>query len=80
VLFPITSQPPSDRFAVPEMEKRCAGLDASRRLWIILVEYNQDVIGQSFYLEPEPPLGHFSKAFSAVNERTHCPPCQHARR
>jgi hypothetical protein len=33
------------------------------RLWIILDEYNQDVIGRSFYLEPEPPLGYFSKAF-----------------
>jgi hypothetical protein len=66
VLFPITSRPPSpDRFAVeiPEMEKRRAGLDASLRLWIILDEYNQDVIGQSFYLEPDPQLGHFSKAF-----------------
>jgi hypothetical protein len=66
VLFPITSQPPfADRFAVeiPEMEKRRAGLDATLRLWIILDEYNQDTIGQSFYLEPEPPLGRFSKAF-----------------
>jgi hypothetical protein len=45
------------------MEKRRAGLDPTRRLWIILDEYNQDVIGQSFYLEPEPPLGRFSKAF-----------------
>ena len=66
VLFPITSQPPSaDRFAaeIPEMEKRRAGLDAILRLWIILDEYNQDTIGQSFYLEPEPPLGRFSKAF-----------------
>jgi len=33
------------------------------RLWIILDEYNQDIVGQSFYLEPEPPLGRFSKAF-----------------
>jgi hypothetical protein len=66
VLFPITSQPPAaGRFAVeiPEMEKRRAGLDATLRLWIILDEYNQDTIGQSFYLEPEPPLGRFSKAF-----------------
>jgi hypothetical protein len=66
VLFPITSQPPSpDRFAaeIPEMEKRRAGLDAGLRLWLILDEYNQDTIGQSFYLEPEPPLGRFSKAF-----------------
>ena len=66
VLFPITSQPPSpDRFAaeIPEMEKRRAGLDTTLRLWIILDEYNQDTIGRSFYLEPEPPLGRFSKAF-----------------
>jgi hypothetical protein len=66
VLFPITSQPPRpERFAaeIPETEKRRAGLDPSLRLWIILDEYNQDTIGQSFYLEPEPPLGYFSKAF-----------------
>jgi hypothetical protein len=66
VLFPITSQPPpADRFAVeiPEMEKRRAGLDAALRLWIIFDEYNRDVVGRSFYLEPEPPLGRFSKAF-----------------
>jgi hypothetical protein len=66
VLFPITSQAPSpDRFAaeIPEMEKRRAGLDATLRLWIILDEYNQDTIGRSFYLEPEPPLGRLSKAF-----------------
>jgi hypothetical protein len=69
VLFPITSQPPScDRFAVEisEMEKRRAGLDVALRLWIILDEYNQDVIGRSFYLEPEPPIGRFSKAFLPV--------------
>ena len=66
VLFPITSQPPSPgRFAaeIPEMEKRRAGLDATLRLWIILDEYNQDIVGRSFYLEPEPPPGRFSKAF-----------------
>jgi hypothetical protein len=33
------------------------------RLWIILDEYNQDSINQSFYLEPETTLGRFSKAF-----------------
>lgn len=45
------------------MEKRRAGLDTTRRIWIVLDEYNQDSVGQSFYLEPEPPLGYFSKAF-----------------
>lgn len=66
VLFPITSQePPKSRFAaeIPDMEKHRAGLDKTIRLWIILDEYNQDVISRSFYLEPEPPLGHFCKAF-----------------
>ena len=66
ILFPITSQPPMPkRFSaeIPEMEKRRAGLDTSLRLWIILDEYNQDIIGNSFYLEPEPPLGRFSKVF-----------------
>ena len=66
VLFPLTSQEPArGRFAaeIPAMEKRRAGLDGDVRLWIILDEYNQDVIGRSFYLEPEPPLGYLSKAF-----------------
>jgi hypothetical protein len=66
VLFPITSQEPArDRFAaeIPETEKRRAGLDGAIRLWSVLDKYNQDVIGRSFYLEPEPPLGYFSKAF-----------------
>lgn len=66
VLFPITSQPPvHNAFAVeiPEIEKRRAGLDTDKQLWIILDEYNDDVIGRSFYLEPEPPLGAFSPAF-----------------
>src|SRR5205814_976215 len=72
VLFPITSQPPSlGRFAaeIPEMEKRRAGLDVALQLWIILDEYNQDTIGRSFYLEPEPPLGRFSKAFNRKSTR-----------
>jgi len=66
ILFPITSQPPAPgRFAVeiPEMERRRAGLDVTVPLWIILDEYNQDIVGRSLYLEPEPPLGRFSKAF-----------------
>ena len=66
LLFPITSkQPAAGRFAaeVPEIEKRRAGLDADLRLWIILDEFNEDAIGRSFYLEPEPPLGRFSRAF-----------------
>lgn len=66
LVFPITTQEPeSSRFAreIPAIEKRRAGLNADLRLWIILDEFNSDVIGRSFYLEPEPPIGRFSKAF-----------------
>lgn len=66
LFFPITTKhPETDRFAIeiPAIEKRRACLDADTRLWIILDEYNSDIIGHSFYLEPEPPVGRFSKAF-----------------
>jgi hypothetical protein len=66
LLFPITSrQPETARFSVeiPAIEKRRAGLDPTLRLWLILDEFNTDVVGRSFYLEPIPPIGRFSKAF-----------------
>jgi hypothetical protein len=66
LFFPITTkQPEKGRFVaeIPTIEKRRAGLDADLRLWIILDEYNTDIVGQSFYLEPEAPIGRFSKAF-----------------
>lgn len=66
LFFPITTkQPEANRFTVeiPAIEKRRAGLDVDLRLWIILDEFNTDILGRSFYLEPEPPIGRFSKAF-----------------
>ncbi len=66
LFFPITAkQPETSRFSaeIPDIEKRRAGLDTDKRLWIILDEFNSDRIGRSFYLEPEPPIGRFSKAF-----------------
>jgi hypothetical protein len=66
LFFPITTkQLERDRFAfeIPAIEKRRAGLDADRQLWIIMDEFNSDQIGKSFYIEPEPPIGRFSKAF-----------------
>lgn len=66
LFFPITTkEPEKSRFAaeIPDIEKRRAGLDADRRLWVILDEFNTDIVGRSFYLEPEPPIGRFSKAF-----------------
>jgi hypothetical protein len=66
LLFPVTSrQPETARFSVeiPAIEKRRAGLDPTLRLWLILDEFNTDVVGRSFYLEPIPPIGRLSKAF-----------------
>jgi len=66
ILFPITTlEPPEGKLAVevPETEKQRAGLDRSKRLWIILDEYNYDEVGYSFYLEPADPIGQFSVAF-----------------
>nr|WP_245441876.1 hypothetical protein [Rhizobium phaseoli] len=66
LFFPITTkQPDVSCFAVevPLIEKRRAGLDADRRLWIIFDEFNTNIVGNSFDLEPEPPIGRFSKAF-----------------
>jgi hypothetical protein len=66
VLLAITGQQPrpqQDAIEVPENEKRRAGLDSDKRLWIILDEYNTDSVGQSFYLAPDSQIGHFSKAF-----------------
>lgn len=73
VLFPITSkEPDAGRFAIeiPETEKRRASLDVGLRLWIIFDEYNTDIVGESFYLEPEAPIGRFSKAFFLPLMRT----------
>jgi hypothetical protein len=66
ILFPVTTKTPeAGRFAaeVPETEKRRAGLDTLQRQWIILDECNEETIPGSHCLEPEPPLGHFSKRF-----------------
>ena len=66
ILFPITTkEPEANRLAseIPETEKRRAGLDTILRQWIILDECNEETIPGSYYLEPETPLGHFSKKF-----------------
>ena len=66
IFFPIsTKQPEPARVSaeIPAIEKRRAGLDTDLRLWIILDEFNTDRVGRSFYLEPDPPIGRFSKAF-----------------
>ncbi|WP_413990124.1 hypothetical protein ACMDCR_30055 [Labrys okinawensis] len=64
-ILPITSSPPPpDRLAlkVPEIERRRAGLD-DMPLWVILDEYNHDLLEGSFYFDPGARIGRFSEAF-----------------
>ena len=63
VLLPITSQqpePPALCFELPETEIRRIGRGDKGKLWIILHEYNTDIIGRSWYLEPDSSVGSLS--------------------
>lgn len=64
-ILPITSSPPAaDRFVleVPQIERRRAGLD-DMPLWVMLDEYNHDLLEGSLYFDPNGRLGSFSAAF-----------------
>ncbi|ARQ12479.1 hypothetical protein NXC12_PB00075 (plasmid) [Rhizobium etli] len=67
VLLAITTQPPqAGRVAleIPDIERRRAGLGDLKQSWIIIDEYNYDVVEQSWYIEPyQKALGRFSKSF-----------------
>ena len=66
VLLAITSKQPTSSQAameIPESEKRRAGLDHDKRLWVVLDEYNSDTVGQSFYIALSSLVGHFGKTF-----------------
>lgn len=77
VLLPITSKTPAtdqQTVEIPATEKRRAGPSVDMRLWIVLDEFNHDLVEQSWYLEPQTPLGSFSRAFSrAGHEAFRCP-------
>lgn len=66
-LLAITTQPPlAGRRAidVPAIECRRAWLGDLKRCWIVVDEYNHDVVERSFSIEPHSKiLGRFSKAF-----------------
>ncbi|WP_245519381.1 hypothetical protein [Neorhizobium sp. JUb45] len=52
--MPITTkQPERSRFAfeIPAIKKSRAGLDTDPQVWIIMGEFNGDVIGNSFHIE-----------------------------
>ena len=67
VLLAISSQAPRDAqhaLAIPDTEKRRAGLASWKAAWITVGEYNYDIAEQSFYFESsQPPLGTFSGKF-----------------
>jgi hypothetical protein len=51
--------------AIPDIEKRRAGLKAWKEGWVVLDECNYDIAQLSFYLDTsQAPLGRFSEAFT----------------
>ena len=72
VLLAITTQPPRDGVAaveVPLIERRRAGLDADRPLWVIVDEHNEDILPGSYDFEPGGRIGSFSPAFTGQVRR-----------
>lgn len=63
-ILPITSKPPTGgRMAIeiPRIERRRAGLD-DIPLWVMIDEYNHDILDASFYFDPNGRIGRFSAA------------------
>lgn len=49
---------------IPDIERRRAGLGDLKQSWIVLDEYNYDIVEHSWYIEPhQEVLGRFSKSF-----------------
>lgn len=67
VLLAISTQPPeAGRIAleIPDIERRRAGLGDLKQSWIVVDEYNYDIVERSWYIEPhQEVLGRFSKSF-----------------
>lgn len=66
-LLPITgSSPGPARLAIeiPQIERRRAGLD-DMPLWIVMDEYNHDILEDSHLFDPNARIGRFSPAFHA---------------
>ncbi|WP_393925428.1 hypothetical protein [Yoonia sp. R2-816] len=65
-ILPITSKEPvASRLAmeVPQIERKRAGLSSDIRLWVIMDEYNHDILETSFSLDPNGKIGTFSSVF-----------------
>ena len=65
-LAPISSKPPrpdQSALVIPDTERRRAGLERYPQAWVYVDEVNQDRPGDSWYLEPQDPLGSFGRPF-----------------
>lgn len=66
-LLAISSTPPragQTVVAIPEAERKRAGLDPAKPAWITVSEWNHDVLERSFYLAGNPRrYGRFGEAF-----------------
>jgi hypothetical protein len=67
VILAISSKPPAENqraIEIPDTERQRAGLSRYPRAWVIVSEYNYDVVERSWYYEArKPPLGAFSAPF-----------------
>jgi hypothetical protein len=65
--LPITGTAPTEDQAaveIPATELQRAGLDPGKRGWVVVSEYNHDILERSFYFEmSQKPLGHFGELF-----------------
>ena len=67
-LAPVSSKPPrvgQTALPIPALERKRAGLERYPDAWIYVDEVNTDRPATSWYLEPQTPLGAFSKSFLA---------------
>jgi hypothetical protein len=65
ILALTTQPPPKDRIAlrIPADEMQLAGLTPDHAIWIVLDEFNHDVLEISSYFQPNAHIGRFSHKF-----------------
>jgi len=71
-LLPITTQAPTKgthAIEIPQLEKQRIGLDIGVRSWVVVDEYNLDIAENSYYLEPQEPIGRVSRQFLVAISR-----------
>jgi hypothetical protein len=58
------SRPRRAALEIPDIERKRAGLSDLKQCWIMIDEYNYDIVERSWYIEPDQRiLGRFSKSF-----------------